>query len=304
MDGWETTFTLGQSAYVQVRLLLVSGRVPYMCINFDPSKNGSQFTPPKTNIVPLKIKGWKMYFLLKYTPEIQHGTWKWWFPIRISFSKGPKKAILQKKDGLFGFTPKFSDTHVNTLDWMTRRVPPVPWKWPWGSPEIWHSAFVCGGKRLSGHDLGIPVMVPPPETNKLTPDNWSVGVRWSLSFLGPEKTASFQGRFFAVSFQGGVNKLPFWLKYFVALPDSKTWTSCFLAAFKNDVFSKKWWKMWYDGMCSQISVALFFWESIVVFLHMYLQIGFRRQIHIHQRHSTLALPSPSSLDPWKERQTP
>ena len=52
MDGWETTFILGQSAYVQVRLLLVSGRLPHVCINFDPSKNGSQFTPPKTNIIP------------------------------------------------------------------------------------------------------------------------------------------------------------------------------------------------------------------------------------------------------------
>ena len=24
-----------------------------------------------------------------YTPQIQHGTWKWWFPIGMSFSKGP-----------------------------------------------------------------------------------------------------------------------------------------------------------------------------------------------------------------------
>ena len=55
-------------------------------------------------------------------------------------------------------------------------------------------------------------------------------------------------------------------------------------------------------MCNQISVALFFWESIVVFLHMYLQMGFRRQIHIHQQ---LNLPYlPENLDPWKERQTP
>ena len=28
--------------------------------------------------------------ILRYTPEIQHGTWKWWFPIGISFSKGDK----------------------------------------------------------------------------------------------------------------------------------------------------------------------------------------------------------------------
>ena len=47
MDGWETTFILGQSAYVQVRLLLVSGRLPHMVSTSIPPKMGPNLLPPK-----------------------------------------------------------------------------------------------------------------------------------------------------------------------------------------------------------------------------------------------------------------
>ena len=38
------------------------------------------------NINIAESVAWKQIY---YTPEIQHGTWKWWFPIGVSFSKGP-----------------------------------------------------------------------------------------------------------------------------------------------------------------------------------------------------------------------
>lgn len=97
-------------------------------------------------------------------------------------------------------------------------------------------SIFSGGKRLSGHDWGIPVMVPLPETNKLRPDNWSVGIRWSLPFWGPKKRLLFS--FFAASFQWGVNKLPFWLKWFCCSPGLKDLNKLFFVAFRNECFPK------------------------------------------------------------------
>ena len=36
-----------------------------------------------------------------YTPKIQHGTWKWWFPIGISFSKGPFSGSMFVLGGVY-----------------------------------------------------------------------------------------------------------------------------------------------------------------------------------------------------------
>ena len=64
------------------------------------------------------MDGWKLVFLLA---EISQKKIK--NDILVIFQT---KAILQKKDGLFGFTPKFSETHKHTLDnrysWANIRV--------------------------------------------------------------------------------------------------------------------------------------------------------------------------------------
>lgn len=180
-------------------------------------------------------------------------------------------------------TPKFSDTHVNTLHWMTRRVPPVPWKWRWGSPEFFHSAFFSGGKRLSGHDLGIPKSWYHPL--KLANQHLIFGVlEYDDPFLlGPLKTASFQGRFFAVSFQRGVNKLPFWLKLFCCSPGLKDLNKLFFVAFKNECFPK----IVEDVVCA----TRFLWPCSVVspLLFSYIQYIPSNRLQTSDSYSPTAL---------------
>ena len=78
MDGWNTIFPLGRPRF---RCVLVSFREGRITINrfllhvrdlkgdtfktFRHTSYGEK-TPPKTNKCPLKINGWKMYFLLKW----------------------------------------------------------------------------------------------------------------------------------------------------------------------------------------------------------------------------------------------
>ena len=77
MDGWNTTFLLGRPifrCYVSFRegritinrfLLHVRDLKGDTFKTFRHTSYGEK-TPPKTNKCPLKINGWKMYFLLKW----------------------------------------------------------------------------------------------------------------------------------------------------------------------------------------------------------------------------------------------
>ena len=48
------------------------------------SKKHLEFTPPKTNECPLKINGWKMYFLLKWSLSKGHVSFQGCKPVGVS----------------------------------------------------------------------------------------------------------------------------------------------------------------------------------------------------------------------------
>ena len=86
-----------------------------------------------------------------YTPENQHGTWKCWFPIGISFSKGPpfSGSMLVLGDVKINFSTKLSSRHRASANAASARgaVIQIPW-----SPEgLMGETFQCYATFWTNH---------------------------------------------------------------------------------------------------------------------------------------------------------
>ena len=122
--------------------------------------NCSGHRKPENRLTKLRKQRSQEAWKRAYTPDFQHGTWKWWFPIGISFSMGPFSGSMFVLGGVTGshHDPLLKDWRF--ISWESKGTFSMP-------PSTTHREYqaLILGDYLRGNDcswLLNGALVPAP----------------------------------------------------------------------------------------------------------------------------------------------